>query len=61
MIGEYAIEHIALREQHQHMEFLLAKALSAIQRGELPDARWQTQAEMLIRLINQDRKERGES
>lgn len=58
-LQEHAIEYVAMHEQHQHMEFLLAKAVSAIQRGETPSEGWRKQTEMLLRLIHQDRTERG--
>jgi hypothetical protein len=55
---EHAIAHQATKKQADAMEHLLARALAAVQRGEMPSQRWQTDAEMMIRLINQDRKER---
>ena len=55
---EHAIAHQAKKQQADAMEHLLARALAAVQRGEMPSQRWQTDAEMMIRLINQDRKER---
>jgi hypothetical protein len=55
---EHAIAYQATKTQAEAMEHLLARALSAVQRGEVPNARWQADAEMMIRLLNQDRKER---
>jgi len=40
------------------MEFLLAKALAHSQRRERPTENWEAQAVDVLRLLDQDRKER---
>lgn len=60
-IQERAIAQVAMQEQHKHLEFLVAQALASVQRGQIPSAVWQARAEMMLRLLNQDRKERESS
>lgn len=46
------------RQIIEAMEFLLAKALSHCQRRERPTQNWEAQAVNVLRLLDQDRKER---
>jgi len=47
------------RDVAQRMEMLIAKALAASQKRQRPSEQWEDQAMELLRVIQQDRKEKS--
>lgn len=55
-----ACAHLSIeRNMTKHMEMLIARALSCSQQQRRPSESWEAEATALLRVIDQDRKEKS--